>query len=109
MRDFYHQMSDTMESADSFRLRKLKVVIVSRASCVAVCWSVREAAVAHHPGHAADLVPGLDTLRSLVPRLGLVTANSVQLSIREFVQRDIFTLSDWTSELHKQPQRHGHR
>ena len=37
MRDFFHQMGDTMESADSFRLRKLKVVIASRASCVAVC------------------------------------------------------------------------
>ena len=93
MRDFFHQMGDTMEAANNFRVQKLKVGTLSYASCVAVyllsiysvstqylliIYSVREAAVAHHPGHAAHLVPGLDTLRSHVPCLGSVTPHMPQ-------------------------------
>ena len=43
-----------------------------------IIYSVREAAVADHPGHAAHLVPGLDTLRSHVPCLGSVTPHMRQ-------------------------------
>ena len=36
MRDFFHQMGDTMEAANNFRVQKLKVGALSYASCVAV-------------------------------------------------------------------------
>ena len=36
MRDFFHQMGDTMEAANNFRVQKLKVGTLSYSSCVAM-------------------------------------------------------------------------